>query len=303
MTPFFKQPIIPTPQNMKKTLCVLVTLAIVAMAVSCSQDDQPAEQKRLCEIGTTGKAVSSVSYSKYRDGSQTRIESNATIWYCPDCSKITAYDLSEGIPGMLMKDHSFVLHGDAVIDNDGEVAFSGIKFNDKGYICHLTDFQGFSTSQGTTHVTYDITYNDEDRMSKITYTFLDADEKPTRIQHIDLFWENGLLQSVKFDNDGEIRSTTYEYGNQENVHRQPSASFFNSLNLLSLDIIRPFLTAGYFGKGPDKFEVSSHEPGASVAEDKAYSVELDSEGKLNVLHEAYGEGSHTDYVFTYSNIK
>ena len=124
-----------------------------------------------------------------------------------------------------------------------------------------------------------------------------------RTQNIDLLWEGGLLKSVRFDNNGEVSTTTYEYGDQINVHRQPSVSFFSSLNLLSLDIMRPFLAAGYFGKGSDKFEVSSHEPGSAVAEDRTYSVELDAEGKINVLHEKYGEGSYKDYTFTYSDIK
>ena len=79
------------------------------------------------------------------------------------------------------------------------------------------------------------------------------------------------------------------------------------LNFLSLDDIRPFLVAGYFGKGPDRFEVSSHEPGSLVAEDRTYSVELDAEGKINALHEEYSAGdgkySHVDYTFTYSEIK
>ncbi|MCQ2068734.1 MAG: hypothetical protein MJY68_06520 [Bacteroidaceae bacterium] len=50
-----------------------------------------------------------------------------TFWYCPDCSKITSYNLSEGIPGMLMNDYSFVFHGDEVVDNDGEVVINGFK--------------------------------------------------------------------------------------------------------------------------------------------------------------------------------
>ena len=279
-----------------------MTLALVALAAGCNKNDNPFGLKRLCEIGNTGKVASSCNISSSTDGSSITLESNMTFWYCPDCSKITAYDLSEGMPGRLMKDYSFVLHGDDVVDSNGEVVFNGFKFNDKGYVSHLVCFKEFSTSQGTTHVTFDIAYNDEDRMSKITYNFLDADEKPVHIQNIDLLWEVGLLKSVKFDNNGKVSTTTYEYGNQTNVHRQPSVSFFNSLNFLSLDDIRPFLVAGYFGKGPDMFEVSSHEPGSLVAEDRTYSVELDAEGKINALHEEYGEGSHKEYAFTYSGI-
>lgn len=279
-----------------------MTLALVALAAGCNKNDNPFGLKRLCEIGNTGKVASSCNISSSTEGSSITLESNMTFWYCPDCSRITAYDLSEGMPGRLMKDCSFVLHGDDVVNSNGEVVFNGFKFNDKGYISHLVCFKEFSTSQGTTHVTFDIEYNAEDRMSRITYNFLDADEKSVRIQYFDLFWENGLLKSVKFDNNGDVSTTTYEYGNLTNVHRQPSVSFFNSLNLLSLDIFRPFLVAGYFGKGPDRFEVSSHEPGSSVAEDRTYSVDLDPEGKINALHEEYGEGSHKEYAFTYSSI-
>lgn len=289
---------------MNKTVIPLMALTLVALTASCSKDDKPIESKKsICEIGNTGKVASSCNISTSTDGSPITLVSDMTFWYCPDCSKITAYDLSEGMPGRLMKDYSFVLHGDAVIDNNGDVVFNGFKFNDKGYVSHLVCFKEFSTSQGTTHVTFDIAYNDEDRMSKITYNFLDANEKPVHIQNIDLLWEVGLLKSVKFDNNGEVSTTTYEYGKQENVHRQPSVSFFNSLNFLSLDDIRPFLVAGYFGKGPDMFEVSSHEPGSLVAKDRTYSVELDAEGKINALHEEYGEGSHKEYAFTYSDIK
>ena len=92
-------------------------------------------------------------------------------------------------------------------------------------------------------------------------------------------------------------------GNQDNVLRQPSASFFNSLNLLTLDVYRPFLTAGYFGKGPDRFETSSHKLGFPVAEDRTYSVELYAEGKITVLHKKFGEGSYKDYTFNYADIK
>ncbi len=286
---------------MKKIVFIFFTLALMALTISCSKDDQPFKSQKVCEIGNTGKVVSSVSYSTYSDDSPYTFASNMTLRYSPDCSKITEYDLSEGIPGKLMKDYSYNLHGDTVIDNKGKVLFNDLKFNDKGYICHLTDFQGFS--HGTTHVTYDISYNNEDRMSKITFHFLDADEKTNRIQNVNLFWENGLLKSVEFDNNGEVKTTTYEYGDKLNIHHQASVSFFSSLNLLSLDIMRPFLAAGYFGKGPDKFEVSSLETSSSAAESRTYSVELDAEGKINALHEEYGKGSHVDYTFTYYNIK
>ena len=187
---------------MKKIFLPFIALTLVALTTGCSKDEQPVKSKSICEIGNTGKVVSSCNVLSGKDGSPNTIASNMAFWYCPDCSRITAYDLSEGIPGMLMKDYSFVLHGDAVVDNSGEVVFNGFKFNDKGYVSHLVDFKEFSTSQGTTHVTFDIVYNDEDRMSKITYNFLDADEKPTRIQNIDLLWEGGLLKSVQFDNNG-----------------------------------------------------------------------------------------------------
>lgn len=282
-----------------------VTLSVITLSTSCHDNDEPETRKQtiFCEIGNTGKVVSTFNVATGKDGAPNTIVSNMTLMYSPDCSEITAYNLSEGIPGLLMKDYTFTLNGGTVVDNNGEVVFNDFKFNDKGFVSHLVGLQGFSTADGATHVTYDIIYNKEDRMSKITYTYLDANEKTTRIQNIDLSWENGLLKSVKFDNNGEVSTTTYEYGNQANVHRQPSASFFCSLNLLSVDIMRPFLAAGYFGKGPDKFEVSSHEAGSAVAEDRTYSVELDAEGKINTLHEKYGEGSYKDYTFTYSDIK
>lgn len=282
-----------------------VILSAVILLAGCEKNDETETPKQvnICEIGNTGKVVSSYNVSKSSDGSPIMLISDMILQYSPDYSKIAAYNLSDSISGMSMKKYSFVLHGDSVIDDKGEVIFSDFKFNDKGYVCHLVELKEFSKSQGTTHFTYDIAYNAEDRMSKITYSYMDANEKLLRIQNINIVWENGLLKEVQFDNNGKVTTTIYEYGNQTNVHHQPSVFFFRSLNSLSLDNIRPFLIAGYFGKGSDKFEVSSYEQEESDAEKRTYSVELDAEGKINALHEVSDEGKHVDYTFKYSNIK
>ena len=289
---------------MKKTLFTLVTLALVAMAASCGKDDQPTGLKRLCEIGNTGKAVSFVSYSTYKDGSQTRVENNADIRYNADYTKINALDCSEGIPGVMMKDHSYIINGDSIVDEEGKIAYNNLRFNDKGYIVHLEDFTQPIPNRGVTHTSYDVEYNGEERMTRVSFTYRDSTDNPVFTWDYELSWEEGLLKSItSYHNGEEEKSISFAYGSQNNVFRQPTSTVLRNMNQLSLDPIRSFLVAGYFGKGPDKFEVSSHEQGSSVAEDRTYSVELDAEGKINVLHETYGEGSHADYTFTYSDIE
>lgn len=161
---------------MKKTISPFVTLAaLVVLAAGCDINDRPFESKRFCEIGYTGKVVSSVSRSMYKGGSSTRIEDNATIWYCPDCSKINALDHSEGSPGIRMTDYSYVLHGDAIVNAEGKVAYGNLKFNGKGYVVHLEDFAQTNPDKGITHISYDVEYNGED--SHIDYTFTYSDIK------------------------------------------------------------------------------------------------------------------------------
>lgn len=286
---------------MKKIEFFYLALAITTLTLSCSEDDQPFKSQSFCEIGNTGKVVASCNELSSKDGSPITIATNINLLYSPDYSKISNYDLSEGVPGRLMNDYSYILQGNSVIDKDGKALYGDFKFNDKGYVSHLVDYENYS-EPSVTHVTYDIAYNAEDRMSKITYNYMDANEKPLRVQVFDLLWEDGLLKAVKFDNNGEVQTTTYEYGNQTNVHRQPSASYFNDLNLLSLATIRPFLIAGYFGKGPDRFEVATHSPESYVAKDRIHSVDLDEEGKIIALHEEYNGGTHVDYTFTYDDI-
>lgn len=281
-----------------------MTLALVALTAGCSKDDQLVKSKSICEIGNTGKVVSSVSRSSYTDGSQIKIVDNATIWYCPDCSKINALDHSEGIPGMKMMDYSYVLHGNTIVNAEGKIAYDHLKFNDKGYVVYLEDFTQPNPDKGITHTSYDVEYNSEDRMSKLTLTFRDNAGKTVYTWAYELLWEGGLLNSIagKY-NDKEETKISFKYGNQANVFRQPTLTVLPNLNLLSLNPIRSFLAAGYFGKGPDRFEISSNEPGSTVAEDKTYSVELDAEGKIHTMHAEYGEGSHVDYTFTYSEVK
>ena len=157
----------------------ILTLSAITLLTGCQENDEPETHKQttICEIGNTGKVVSSFNVTTGKDGSSRTLASNMTFQYSPDYSKVMSYDLSEGMPGMLMNDYSFVLHGDEVVDSNGEIVVNDFKFNDKGYVSHLVGFKGFSSSQGTTHVTYDIAYNAEDRMSKITYKFLDAEKK------------------------------------------------------------------------------------------------------------------------------
>lgn len=280
---------------------IIATLAVIAPFAGCQKNEETEtiKQNPVCEIGNTGKVISSYSSSTTWDGSSRTLLSNFDLWYSTDCSKMTAYDLTQGIPDVQMMDYSYVLQGQTLVENEGRVIYDGIEFNDKGFISHLVSYIDVNSSQGITHTTYDIAYNAEDRMSKITYVFKDADEKAIRTQFINLHWEAGLLKSVTFDNEGDISTTTYEYGNQENVHRQPSIAILSSLNLLYQDCSRPFFVAGYFGKGSDRFEISSHKESANSVEDASISVELDAEGKINVLHEWEDNGRHVDYTFSY----
>lgn len=291
---------------MKKNLFTLMALALVVMVASCNKDEESATPKSPYEIGNTGKVVSTMNELCYSDGSPNTLVQNITLHYAGDFSKINSLDYSEGILDRLMKDYFFTIEGNTIVDGDGAIAYSDIKLNDKGRIVHLEDYTQPNRSRGITHTTFDIQYNSEDRMTQAKFTAIDTTGGIVYTWIYDLLWKGGLLQSIHAQHNGEAYSAiSFTYGSQPNVFCQPTYAALDNLNMVSINGMRAFVAAGYFGKGSDKFMVSSTQVHFEDSEtlENTYSVELDSEGKISALHKEYQDGRHYDMTFTYSDIK
>lgn len=289
---------------MKRTLFSLLTVVAVCFAaVSCHDEDEPVVEKSSCEVGSTGKVVSGFKSTMSAVGRQTMLVFETTLWYCPDCSRITALDYSEGIAGVLMKNSSFTLHGNSIVMDDGDVAYRNITFNDKGYITYFEDLT--LTAKDEAYWSIDVEYAG-DRLSKATYTHRNAMKEAIRVITYSCQWEDGLLKSLTTNNNGEESTVTYTYGNEVNVHRQPTSAMLYDMNILSLDPIRTFALAGYFGKGPDKFETSSVAIDGSSVDKSSYTFTVDEDGLIKEMLKKYESGGQ-EYnrldTWTYSDKK